>query len=336
MAVSRSKRLPTTELFNDSPDPEFPEETRPSRVPFSPRYWELGPPITKQPSMEEKRSLKNIKLTKKYHWTYMIYWVLLNSLLLVMTEVVFLLCIQQEVIPQPDFLPMGLGLFSVIVFLGMLICIQLIGRIWAHRLAGVHIRTERTLKEAAQDFSVRLRYRRTDRLEEVAEAFNEMMECLENPVVEASADAPNEKKAKPRTGAGNRRSLRNLDQTSKHHIHYMSLWLSLTCGNLLTNYLAANLYVFLITVRGQDIDLHNAVTLLTALLLFAVIGVMFGAAVTAHRLAGVHVKLARTFERVAAGERDVELRFREYDKLTPLEEAFAEFMNAVRAKSSKS
>lgn len=286
--------------------------------------------------MEEKRSLKNIKLTKKYHWTYMIYWVLLNSLLLVVTEAVFLLSIQQEVIPQPDFLPIGLGLFSIIVFLGMLICIQLIGRIWAHRLAGVHIRTERTLKEAAQDFSIRLRYRKTDRLEEVAEAFNDMMESLENPSAEPSENVQDEKAPKAQSSGRNRRSLRNLDQTSKHHIHYMSLWLSLTCGNLLTNYLAATLYVFLITVQGQDIDLHHAVTLLTALLLFAVIGVMFGAAVTAHRLAGVHVKLARTFERVANGERDVALRFREYDKLTPLEEAFDEFMNAVRAKSPKS
>ena len=285
--------------------------------------------------MEEKRSIKNIKLTKKYHWTYMIYWVLLNSLLLVVTEAVFLLSIQQDVIPQPDFLPVSLSLFSIIVFLAMLVCVQFIGRIWAHRLAGVHIRTERTLKEAAQDFSVRLRYRKTDRLEEVAEAFNEMMESLEHPSNESRNETADEIKSGPQKSSRNRRTLRNLDQTSKHHIHYMSIWLSLTCGNLLTNYLAATLYVFLVTVQGQDIDLHQAVTLLTALLLFAVIGVMFGAAVTAHRLAGVHVKLARTFERVASGERDVVLRFREYDKLTPLEDAFAEFMNAVRARAPK-
>lgn len=274
----------------------------------------------------EKRSLKNLKLTEKYHWSYMLTWVVSNSILLGVTEIIFLSATRSGAF-QHVALPVSPAILSILIFLGMLLCVQMIGKIWAHRLAGAHLRTEMTLLEASKDFSTRLRYRKSDKLDEVASAFNDMMEALENP--DSSSEEQEKPKEKKEDKTGNRRSLKNLEKTSKHHVQYMSIWLALTCGNLLICYLAAILYFFLAMVHGSEVNVNFVIMSLTVALCIAVIGVVWSALMTAHRLAGVHIKLAQTFHRVADGERDVELKFRSYDKLESVEAAFAEFVKAV-------
>ena len=60
--------------------------------------------------------------------------------------------------------------------------------------------------------------------------------------------------------------------------------------------------------------------------------VTFVALLSAHRVSGVHIKLKNTFEKVAAGDLETQLRFRKNDHLEDVEDSFNQMMESIRAR----
>lgn len=141
----------------------------------------------------EKRSLKNVVLTRKYHWLYIgkvtmvsvgmvpiIYGYMLGHLILV-----------GRVDPQ-----FPLQASAIILTLAALVVVALIiylGILTAHRVAGPHIQLQNTCKRIEEgDLDHRLTFRGGDRLEDVEDAFNSMIETLQERLKAAAEQAPSE------------------------------------------------------------------------------------------------------------------------------------------------
>jgi nitrogen fixation/metabolism regulation signal transduction histidine kinase len=86
---------------------------------------------------------------------------------------------------------------------------------------------------------------------------------------------------------------------------------------------------------GEGMNLNVVFAGATLLALGVGAGVIWKGFQTAHRLAGVHIKLMNTFHRIAAGEPNVNLKFRAYDRLENLEVAFAAMMESLTNPHSK-
>lgn len=137
----------------------------------------------------EKRSLKNVVLTRKYHWLYLgkvtavsvglvpiIYGYMLGHLFTI-----------HDV--DPTF---PLQLSATILTLGALLTIAMIiylGVVTAHRVAGPHIQLQQIFEQIkAGDLNARLHFRGGDRLEDVEDSFNSMMDALQSRIDDNETD----------------------------------------------------------------------------------------------------------------------------------------------------
>jgi methyl-accepting chemotaxis protein len=280
----------------------------------------------------EKRSLKNVALTRRFHWAYIGAWLVLNAVLLAGAEG-FVLAIINTLPPSTlSFDPVRVSVISFVVALLLVIALAMLGTLWAHRIAGVHIRMEKVLRRAAEgDLNVTLRFRAGDDLEEVEEAFDAMMSTLRGePALEPVPDSsPGEESQEDRE----RRSWRSMELTSRYHYKYMAIWIVISIVFLVATYANGLLYLYVLNYSGYDIPLIPITWLFTIVTGALCAFLIWRGFLSSHRLAGVHVKLAQTFQRVAQGEKNVELRFRAQDRLEAVEEAFQALM-ARRAATS--
>jgi methyl-accepting chemotaxis protein len=276
----------------------------------------------------EKRKFKNVTLTGKYHWPYVGRWLVLNIFLVLLVEG-FVLGSLHLVRNSDVSLPLTrYATVSTLVAVLIIAGLTVLATVWAHRIAGVHIRTENVFNRIASgDTNASLRYRSSDQLEDVEEAFDRMMESLAK-TGRTDIQPPREETPEARE----RRSWKNVQMTSKYHFNYMAVWLLVSVGMLMACY--ASILFFLYLRHYLDASSNLSLTLLYTIL--TLITVLFAAVViwrgflTAHRLAGVHIKLIQTFDRVARGEGGVELRFRSYDKLGHLENAFQNMLESLQ------
>ncbi len=129
--------------------------------------------------MKEKRSLRNVSLTLKHHWTYLGQWVLLTITLIILLYSVSIHHLYSLVRPGNG--PYIMSLMTGASLVAALLCtgIILLGVLTAHRIAGVHVKLRSTFL-AIRDgkTKVRLRFRKEDKLDDLAEAFNSMMDTL--------------------------------------------------------------------------------------------------------------------------------------------------------------
>jgi methyl-accepting chemotaxis protein len=139
-----------------------------------------------------------------------------------------------------------------------------------------------------------------------------------------------------------KRQLRNVRLTRKFHFLYFGLWILITlCLLVISNVF---LYLFMQERTGdihtsdvaalQDYLRMRAIfigVLVTEGLVFAV-GIVGLAILTAHRIAGPYIRLKSACREVEGGNLDYVLRFREYDRLDDLEEAFNAMLAAVRSR----
>lgn len=129
--------------------------------------------------MQEKRSLKNIVLTKKHHWAYLGKWVLLSQ---VQVALLYSVCIYHVISVSwhgADVNVIGFIAVATVIGVSISAVIAFLGILTAHRIAGVHVKLKNTFDALAEgDESVRLRFRSYDKLDDVANSFNHMMEAV--------------------------------------------------------------------------------------------------------------------------------------------------------------
>lgn len=270
---------------------------------------------------KEQRSLKNLHLTKRFHWSYFGGWLTFTIALLLLLEglvVTILSSLDPQSLPFSPLGAIGASILAAILCIGALIGL---GRFSAHRIGGVHLRTESVLRKVAQgELGERLKYRADDDLEDVESAFDRLLLYLKSdqaPIAEEVSPDPS------RLERGRqRRHWRNMQMTSRYHLKYMAVWVLVSLALVVGNYGAAMLYLYYRYYQFDSSDPTALSLVLTALAVGLAGAVVWHGYLTAHRLAGVHLKLASVFDRLSRGERDVQLKFRAYDKLDSLEQAY--------------
>ena len=280
----------------------------------------------------EQRKISNIALTGKYHWPYVKGWLLFTIFLTLLIETFALGCLYLVQNANPE-----LSITKYVIVSGLIAALVVVGlaargALWAHRIAGVHLRTESVFNQIASgDSSIRLRYRTSDRMEDVEEAFDRMMDRILEGKVSLTAGEELEQEDDDSPQARERRSWRNMQMTSKYHLSYMAVWLLISLGLIMACYAQGLLFFYLSYYlnpgEGMNLNFVFAGATLIASALGA--GVIWKGFQTAHRLAGVHIKLMNTFQQIAAGEPNVTLKFRAYDRLDNLEVAFAAMMESL-------
>ncbi len=272
-----------------------------------------------------RRSLKNLPLTRKYHWNYIGWWVTFNCLLVVGTEVLTMLLLLSDgadVLPYaPEFLIPLSGILTILVMCGLVF----LGAVSAHRIAGVHIKLTRVLEAVADgDQSAQLKFRSEDRLAKVEAAFERMMESLRaNPAGVTEED----QQGAPNLGQ-EKRTWNSINLTREHHRVYMGVWILLTLSMEVLLYLCAVCCIYAY-FGGMEAPSGHLLIGSTAVVMTLAFFTAIGGVKTAHRLAGVHVQLERVFNQVGEGRRDVRLRFRASDDLGQVENAFSRMMESV-------
>lgn len=279
-----------------------------------------------------RRSLRNLVLTERFRFAYFGWWVLGNLALLACC---FSLAVAIVLITPPQLFPGSpvrailLLASGVIAVAGLLV---LFGALSAHRIAGAHLKLESIFNKVAEgDFSTRLHFRTADNLDDVGIAFNRMMDSIDEGVKpEARESEPEQEAERPR------RSLKSWRLTSKHHANYTGIWLITTLGILfLTQRCAVTTEALAVLSTQSGVMLARFAQVVNTAVLLLFPATIYFAFREAHRIAGVHVKLKRTFDRIREGEREIELKFRANDKLEPLEGAFVGLMASIVELESK-
>lgn len=141
-------------------------------------------------AQQQRRSFKNVVLTKKYHVPYMGTSIFISmSLLLILYGLIMYRF--AELYRAGDNVPIqviGIGgtLIAGLIGVGIIV----VNVLAAHRIAGVHIKLRNVCSQITDgDFSARLRFRKGDQLEEVEESFNTMMDVLEERLGGAEAES---------------------------------------------------------------------------------------------------------------------------------------------------
>jgi methyl-accepting chemotaxis protein len=129
-----------------------------------------------------------------------------------------------------------------------------------------------------------------------------------------------------------KRSVLSIVKTAKYHMPYIGNVLAVTLGLLALLYLLL-LQRLMEATAGEDPALvKNLVAALTIAALAVGSLITLVALLQAHRVAGIHIKLKATFDRIKDGELDAQLKFRESDRLNDVEDSFNQMMEAVRAR----
>lgn len=127
-----------------------------------------------------------------------------------------------------------------------------------------------------------------------------------------------------------KRSIRNVVMTNKHHSTYLGNWVMMCLSFIAIIYLLILYHLYSLSLSDAPPQLVGVVAGATMLagLLAGLVG--FYGVLTAHRIAGVHIKLRNVLNEVKEGNLDVRLRFRAYDKLDDVEHAFNGMMEVLQ------
>lgn len=141
----------------------------------------------------QRRSIKNVTLTKGYHLLYMGPQAFITLLILGLIYAILIyriLSLAQEGRDIP-YIPLAAGSTLAITAAALLSCGAAVFA--AHRMAGVHIKLTQVFDSIAEGrFDTRLRFRKTDHLEDVEIAFNKMMDTLQARMTGGPTEKPTE------------------------------------------------------------------------------------------------------------------------------------------------
>ncbi|MCE9615115.1 MAG: hypothetical protein K8T26_12625 [Lentisphaerae bacterium] len=139
--------------------------------------------------MSQKRSLRNVRLTKDFHYRYLGLWVMITVALMLASNTVLFLWIHEHFlgvdnivsdlhttyIELKNWVLFGLLVESIAFAIG----IVALAKLTAHRIAGPYIQLQKTF-DAIRDgkLDARLHFREYDNLDHVAKSFADMMDAL--------------------------------------------------------------------------------------------------------------------------------------------------------------
>ena len=138
-----------------------------------------------------------------------------------------------------------------------------------------------------------------------------------------------------------RRNLSNVRLTAKYHYRHMALWIVLTLCFLL----ALNVYFYewlamqLRAASHSPSDPEGYYLLMRPILLVGLavefvlfaFGIVALAQVTSHRIAGPYLRIQKVCQEIRDGNIECRLKFRNYDHIEEVEDAFNQMMEALRA-----
>jgi len=151
-----------------------------------------------------RRSLWNVRLTRRFHWHYMGLWILLTALLSVSLNVVCYMLIESQGTDihtlshyeLEDYLARRSQYLIGTIVQGVLTIVGIIGLgvMTAHRVAGPYTRLAKAFVAVeGGDFEHKLRFRKYDQLTDIESAFDAMMACIRERVGEAEVSRPKQK-----------------------------------------------------------------------------------------------------------------------------------------------
>ena len=136
------------------------------------------------------------------------------------------------------------------------------------------------------------------------------------------------------------RRLSNVILTRKYHLRYMGLWILLASFFVVVLNMVLYLYVeerwggvaslsrpFHQEYIGMRKVFVGSLCIEAVLFIVGIVGL---AMFTAHRVAGPYIRLRHVFAAVTDGNFSQELKFRDYDHLEEVEDAFNKMMGKVR------
>lgn len=129
-----------------------------------------------------------------------------------------------------------------------------------------------------------------------------------------------------------KRSLRNIVLTAKHHNAYLGNWVLISLSLLGFVYLL--ILYHLHSLSQSELAPHLLGVVVGATILAGVLAGLVGVygVLTAHRIAGVHIKIKNVLDQVKEGRLDTRVRFRAYDKLDEVEQAFNSMMDVLQTR----
>jgi methyl-accepting chemotaxis protein len=137
---------------------------------------------------QEKRTVKSLLKTSKYHWLYVgnilaVTLGLVALLYLLLLQKVVSLTVGQE----PALIKSLVGALTLSTFaVGVLV--TLVALLQAHRVSGVHIKLKHTFDRVKNgDLDTQLKFRKSDHLGDVEDSFNEMMEAVRSRMLQDAA-----------------------------------------------------------------------------------------------------------------------------------------------------
>ena len=137
--------------------------------------------------MSEKRSVKNIIKTRKFHALYIGNVLSISLGLLALLYVMLLHKLMEVTVDQDPELVKNLIMSMTIGTVAVGALITFVALLSAHRVSGVHIKLQNTFKRVAEgDLETQLRFRKNDHLEDMEDSFNQMMESIRARVGEDS------------------------------------------------------------------------------------------------------------------------------------------------------
>ena len=140
--------------------------------------------------MSEKRSVKNIIKTRKFHALYIGNVLSISLGLLALLYVMLLHKLMEVTVDQDPELVKNLIMSMTIGTVAVGALITFVALLSAHRVSGVHIKLQNTFKRVAEgDLETQLRFRKNDHLEDVEDSFNQMMESIRARVGEDSGQS---------------------------------------------------------------------------------------------------------------------------------------------------
>lgn len=127
-----------------------------------------------------------------------------------------------------------------------------------------------------------------------------------------------------------RRSIRNVTMTKKYHLSYMGPQVFLTLAILATIYGLIMYRLFSLAEMGRVLPYSQIAVFATLAITLTALMAGGTAVLTAHRVAGVHIKLLNVINQVADGNFDARLKFRSTDKLEEVEDSFNRMMTTLQ------
>lgn len=129
---------------------------------------------------KSRRKLANVQLTKKFHMRYFGLWVLMCAWLVGIINILLFIIVQQNAAAVNEAGMSGAFMVAVLLTSALFILgVFAMAKFSAHRIAGPFVRLQRTFDEVRDGkFDTRLKFRESDKLEEMENSFNGMLDAL--------------------------------------------------------------------------------------------------------------------------------------------------------------